>query len=93
MNLIKLKLRKKLRIKAMARDKLFRIKDRRLELFRIKDRRLELFKMKERRLVVGDRLELAKEREQDSRKLEVFSRDFSYFARVRRTLIVEGGML
>jgi hypothetical protein len=40
----------------MARDKLFRIKERRL-------------------LVVGDRLELAKEREQDSRK--GFSRDFS----------------
>jgi hypothetical protein len=45
MNLRKLKLRKKLKeIKAMAGDKLFRIKERRL-------------------LVVGDRLELAKERE------------------------------
>jgi hypothetical protein len=53
-NLRKLKLRKKLKeIKVIARDKLFRIKDRRLELFRIK----------ERRLVVRDRLELAKERE------------------------------
>jgi hypothetical protein len=55
MNLRKLKLRKKLKeIKAMAGDKLFRIKDRRLELFRIKERKL---------LVVRDRLELAKERE------------------------------
>jgi hypothetical protein len=47
MNLRKLKLRKKLKeIKAMAGDKLFRIKERRLLV-----------------LVVGDRLELAKERE------------------------------
>ena len=61
MNLRKLKLRKKLKDKAMAGDKLFRM-DRRLELFRIKERRL---------LVVRDRLELAKEREQDSR-YEVF---------------------
>ena len=53
-NLRKLKLRKKLKeIKAIAGDK----------LFRMKERRLKLFKIKERRLVVGDRLELAKERE------------------------------
>jgi hypothetical protein len=49
-NLRKLKLRKKLKeIKAIARDKLFRIKERKL-------------------LVVRDRLELAKKREQDSKK-------------------------
>ena len=51
MNLRKLKLRKKSKeIKAMAGDKLFRMKERRLLV-----------------LVVGDRLELAKEREQDGR--------------------------